>query len=110
MSRINRSASGAPRSRPKRTVSARTPSRRASGDDRFVISISVTPLTDGRYLGRSPELPGLNVQGRTAAEVLKLAPAVARDLIAAMRHKGVPLPPKLSEGDVPKRVRMVVAA
>ncbi len=58
----------------------------------YVLPLHIEQLEDGRFLGRSPKLPGLNVQGDSIAEVLRLAPKIARSLLAAMRSKGVPLP------------------
>lgn len=76
----------------------------------FVLPLRVVRLEDGRYLGRSPRLPGLNVQGETIEAVVRLAPKVARALIAAMRSKGVPLPPRLTDTRPPIRVEVLVSA
>ena len=58
----------------------------------YVLPLHIEQLEDGRYLGRSPKLPGLNVQGDSIDQVLRLAPKIAGALLAAMRSKGVPLP------------------
>jgi len=56
----------------------------------YILPLQIEKLEDGRYLARSPQLPGLNVQADTVEEVVRLAPEIARSLIAAMREKGVP--------------------
>ncbi len=58
----------------------------------YVLPLHIEQVEEGRYLGRSPKLPGLNVQGDSIAEVVRLAPKVAKSLLAAMRAKGVPPP------------------
>jgi len=60
--------------------------------EHYLLPLRIDRLEDGRFLGRSPRLPGLNVQGDSIEEVLEHAPGVARDLLAAMRAKGVALP------------------
>ena len=76
----------------------------------YVLPLHVEQVENGRFLGRSPKLPGLNVQGDSIAEVLRLAPKVARSLLAAMRSKGVPLPRGLVPAMSPLRVQMLVKA
>ncbi len=58
----------------------------------YILPLKIERLEDGRYLARSLRLPGLNVQGDSMEEVMKLAPEVARSLISAMKSEGVPLP------------------
>jgi len=78
--------------------------------DHYILSLRIVRLEDGRFLGRSQRLPGLNVQGDSVEEVLKLAPRVARDLLAAMRSKGVALPRGLTKATTtPLRVELLVA-
>lgn len=74
----------------------------------YVLPLHIKQLEDGRFLGRSPKLPGLNVQGVSIAEVLRLAPKIARSLLAAMRSKGVPLPRGLVAAMSPLRVQVLV--
>jgi predicted RNase H-like HicB family nuclease len=50
----------------------------------YRITLDVEHLPEGPYLGTSPELPGLVIQGDSVQEVLSLAPSVAHDLIAVM--------------------------
>lgn len=79
-------------------------------ESQYLLPLRVRRLDNGRYLGRCSALPGLNVEGESVAEVLALAPQIARDLIAAMRSKGVPLPRSLEKVKAPASVRLVVAA
>lgn len=58
----------------------------------YKFSLEIDQLAEGPYLGTSPELPGLVVQGESVQEVLALAPHVALDLIAVMIESGQPLP------------------
>jgi len=46
--------------------------------NRYVLPLRIQQLDDGRYLARSPRLPGLNVEGDSIDEVVRLAPKVAR--------------------------------
>lgn len=54
----------------------------------YRITLEIQELPEGGYLGTSPELPGLVVQAATPDEVVELAPAIARDLLAVMRETG----------------------
>lgn len=76
----------------------------------YLLPIRIEELEDGRYLGRCDKLPGLNVQADSIQEVLRLAPKIARSLIAAMRSKGVPLPRGLVSARMPLRVQVLVSA
>ncbi len=78
--------------------------------EHYLLPIRIEELEDGRYLGRCSKLPGLNVQGDSIEEILRLAPKVARSLIAAMRDKGVPLPPGLTSARAPFRAQVLVSA
>jgi predicted RNase H-like HicB family nuclease len=55
------------------------------------IILEVVPLPEGVWLGTSRELPGLVVQADTPDEVIRLAPEIARDLLAVMRETGQPI-------------------
>jgi predicted RNase H-like HicB family nuclease len=50
----------------------------------YKIDLQIERLPEGVFLGTSPDLPGLVVQGGSIQEVLRLAPDVAHDLIAVM--------------------------
>ena len=76
----------------------------------YQITLAVEQLQEGPYLGTSPELPGLIVQGATAEEVIDLAPDIARDLIAVMVETGQELPTALRRVDLPARLPIVVLA
>lgn len=76
----------------------------------YQIALDIQRLDEGPYLGTSPDLPGLIVQGATPEEVVDLAPDIARDLIAVMIETGQPLPPGLHRVSVPVRISLVVPA
>ncbi len=76
----------------------------------YLLPLTIERLDDGRYLARSARLPGLNVQGDSVEQVLRLAPKVAAALMSAMKKKGVPLPRGLSAAKPPLRLRVLVAA
>lgn len=78
--------------------------------DTYVLELTVRKLDNGRYLGRSKVLPGLNVEGVSIDEVMRLAPRVAKALIAAMKKKGVTLPESLTSAKAPMSVHFLVAA
>lgn len=75
----------------------------------YLLPLRIEELEDGRFLGRSPSLRGLNVQADTFDEVLRLAPRIARALIEAMRKKGVPIPRRLARKKTPLRVELLLA-
>jgi predicted RNase H-like HicB family nuclease len=74
----------------------------------YQIALDIQRLDEGPYLGTSPDLPGLIVQGATPEEVVDLAPDIARELIAVMIETGEPLPPSLHRVSVPVRISLVV--
>lgn len=76
----------------------------------YQISLEIQRLDEGPYLGTSPELPGLIVQGATPEEVVDVAPEVARELIEVMVETGQPLPPSLQPLQSPIRIPLVVLA
>ncbi len=76
----------------------------------YQITLEIRRLDEGPYLGTSPDLPGLIVQGATPDEVVDLAPDIARDLIAVMVETGEPLPANLQKLTAPVRVSIVVPA
>lgn len=59
------------------------------------LGIHMEPLREGGFLATSEDLPGLVAQGRTAAETLEIAQAVARKLIEPYLEHGDKIPPKL---------------
>jgi predicted RNase H-like HicB family nuclease len=54
----------------------------------YQITLEIQKLDEGPYLGTSPELPGLIVQGASPEEVVELAPDIARELIEVMLETG----------------------
>lgn len=76
----------------------------------YVLPLQIRRLEDGRFLGRSSRLPGLNVEADSIEDVIRLAPKVARALIAAMREKGVPLPARLTASRSSLSVQLLVSA
>ena len=54
----------------------------------YQITLEIQKLEEGPYLGTSPELPGLIVQGKSPEEVVELAPDIARELIEVMLETG----------------------
>ena len=76
----------------------------------YKINLEIQKLREGPYLGTSPELPGLVVQGDTVQEVLQLAPDVAHDLIAVMVETGQPLPHGIETVSTPSRIPVLVPA
>jgi predicted RNase H-like HicB family nuclease len=76
----------------------------------YQIALDIQRLDEGPYLGTSPDLPGLIVQGATPEEVVDLAPDIARELIAVMIETEQPLPSGLHRVSVPVRISLVVPA
>ena len=76
----------------------------------YQITLEIQRLEEGPYLGTSPDLPGLIVQGATPEEVVDLAPDVARELIEIMIETGQSLPPSLHPLETPIRIPLVVPA
>ncbi|MBI3104380.1 MAG: type II toxin-antitoxin system HicB family antitoxin [Candidatus Rokubacteria bacterium] len=76
----------------------------------YQITLEIQRLEEGPYLGTSPDLPGLIVQGATPEEVVDLAPDVARELIEIMIETGQSLPPSLHRLEAPIRIPLVVLA
>ena len=70
----------------------------------YKITLEIEQLPEGPYLGTSPELPGLVVQGESVQEILRLAPDVAHDLIAVMVETNQPLPSCIEIVTAPRRV------
>jgi antitoxin HicB len=57
------------------------------------IRVRVEDLKNGRYLGTSPDVPGLVAEGRSVAETVELAQGLARRIVESCREHGDPLPP-----------------
>jgi predicted RNase H-like HicB family nuclease len=76
----------------------------------YQITLEIQKLAEGPYLGTSPDLPGLIVQGASPEEVVELAPDIARELIEVMIETGEPMPPALRRLPIPARISLVVPA
>jgi predicted RNase H-like HicB family nuclease len=72
------------------------------------IRLEIRKLDEGPYVGTSPDLPGLIVQGATPEEVAEIAPDVAEALIAVILETAQPLPPGLHPLERPARIQIVV--
>ena len=57
------------------------------------IRIRVQSLKNGRYLGTSPDVPGLVAEGRSISETVEIAQGLARKIVESCREHGDPLPP-----------------
>jgi predicted RNase H-like HicB family nuclease len=73
------------------------------------IRLHIEPLEGGGYLGTSPDVPGLVVEGRTLAETVEIAQDVARKIAESCIEHGLPVPPALADmGDSPANVDLLV--
>jgi antitoxin HicB len=52
---------------------------------------------EGRYLGTSPDVPGLVAEGRSIAETIEIAQGLARKIVESCREHGDPLPAVFSK-------------
>jgi antitoxin HicB len=57
------------------------------------IRVRVESLENGRYLGTSPDVPGLVAEGRSVAETVEIAQGLARKIVESCLEHGDPLPP-----------------
>jgi antitoxin HicB len=60
--------------------------------EEVAIRVRVEDLKKGRYLGTSPDVPGLVAEGRTIAETVEIAQGLARKIVESCREHGDPLP------------------
>ncbi len=61
--------------------------------EEVAIRVRVENLKNGRYLGTSPDVPGLAAEGRSVAETVEIAQGLARKIVESCREHGDPLPP-----------------
>lgn len=61
--------------------------------EEVAIRVRVQTLKNGRYVGTSPDVPGLVAEGRSTAETVELAQGLARKIVESCREHGDPLPP-----------------
>ena len=60
--------------------------------DEVAIRVRVQSLKGGRYLGTSPDVPGLVAEGRSLSETIEIAQSLARKIVESCREHGDPLP------------------
>jgi predicted RNase H-like HicB family nuclease len=60
--------------------------------EEVAIRVRVESLKNGRYLGTSPDVPGLVAEGRSVAETVEIAQGLARRIAESCREHGDPLP------------------
>jgi predicted RNase H-like HicB family nuclease len=60
--------------------------------EEVAIRVRVESLKGGRYLGTSPDVPGLVAEGRSIAETVEIAQGLARRIVESCREHGDPLP------------------
>jgi len=60
--------------------------------EEVAIRVRIQNLKNGRYLGTSPDVPGLVAEGRSVAETVEIAQGLARKIIESCREHGDPLP------------------
>jgi antitoxin HicB len=65
--------------------------------EEVAIRIRVEALKNGRYLGTSPDVPGLVAEGRSVAETVEIAQGLARKIVESCREHGDPLPAVFSK-------------
>ena len=60
--------------------------------EEVAIRVRVENLKNGRYLGTSPDVPGLVAEGRSVAETVEIAQGLARKIVESCREHGDRLP------------------
>lgn len=65
--------------------------------EEVAIRIRIEALKEGRYLGTSPDVPGLVAEGRSIAETIEIAQGLARKIVESCREHGDPLPAVFSK-------------
>src|SRR5215469_12639174 len=71
--------------------------------EEIAIRVRVERLKGGRYLGTSPDVPGLVAEGRSVSETLEIAQSLARKIVESCREHGDPLPPASRNGSAATR-------
>jgi antitoxin HicB len=61
--------------------------------EEVAIRVRAGTLKKGRYLGTSPDVPGLVAEGRTVAETVEIAQGLARKILESCLEHGDPPPP-----------------
>jgi antitoxin HicB len=65
--------------------------------EEVAIRVRVQAIKGGRYLGTSPDVPGLVAEGRSLSETIEIAQSLARKIVESCREHGDPLPPAFRE-------------
>ncbi len=60
--------------------------------DEVAVRVRGKVLQGGRYLGTSPDVPGLIGEGRSITETVEIAQGLARKIVESCREHGDPLP------------------
>ena len=71
--------------------------------EEVAIRVRVESLKGGRYLGTSPDVPGLVAEGRSLSETIEIAQSLARKIVESCRENGDPLPVAFRDRHVPAR-------
>ena len=71
--------------------------------EEVAIRVRVESLKGGRYLGTSPDVPGLVAEGRSLSETIEIAQSLARKIVVSCREHGDPLPAAFRDRHVPAR-------
>jgi antitoxin HicB len=71
--------------------------------EEVAIRVRVESLRGGRYLGTSPDVPGLVAEGRSLSETIEIAQSLARKIVESCREHGDPLPPAFRNAHLPAR-------
>jgi antitoxin HicB len=75
--------------------------------EEVAIRVRVESLGGGRYLGTSPDVPGLVAEGRSRSETIEIAQGLARKIVESCREHGDPLPAAFRKGHVQSREFLV---
>lgn len=73
-----------------------------------VIRLHIEPLEEGGYVGTSPDVPGLVVEGRSLMEVAELAQHLTRSIMESCLDHGDPLPPVFRGMDITQPIELIV--
>jgi antitoxin HicB len=72
------------------------------------IRLHVEPLEEGGYVGTSPDVPGLVVEGRNLVEVVELAQQLTRTIVETYLEHGDPLPSTLAALDIAGPIDLMI--
>ncbi len=72
------------------------------------IRLHIEPLEEGGFVGTSPDVPGLVVEGRSLVELAEIARDVARKIAESCIEHGHPLPPALTNFDDSKPFELTI--